>query len=147
MYAVQSSCGHGGGCSLLRLWNPGRSTPMERETEHVFTFNGLFYQPEKEYSTGRHKGPKPVGFFLRLIAELTRGVEPGQVTSASTGRPNVFRFDVGGKRPYSILWWSGHGATIDVEIPLPANCKTAGWWALSLTGGQMASYRPFCRVP
>lgn len=126
VYAVQSfHAAMAGGARFCVFGTLVDRLQWKEKTEHVFTFNGLFYHPEKEYSTGRHKGPKPVAFSVRLIAELTRGVEPGQVTSGNTGRPNVFRFDVRGKRPYSIVWWSGHGATIDVEIPLPVNCKTA----------------------
>lgn len=96
------------------------------QSEHRFALNGLFFNPEKRYSAGQRKeGAKRVAFTMRLIAELTKDVTPEQIKRIATTPRDISRIEVTGKRPYSVLWWSGSGTTIEVQVPVAADAKAA----------------------
>jgi len=90
---------------------------MGTPTLHRFNLNGLFYNESKTYTDGAHTGPKAVAFTLRLLLHLTEGLDPADIASVPSGVDDVTRFDVGGPRPHTVLWWTGASgsASIDVE--------------------------------
>ncbi len=116
-----------------------RPTWQGKPALHKFNLNGLFYNPDKGYSDGKHQGPKPVAFVLWAIGHLLDAIQPVTVEAIETGIADLVRYEADGAMAHTVLWWSGNGSpTIGVDAPKDA--KQVRVW--SLTPNKNAKWPP-----
>ena len=71
---------------------------------HKYALNGLFYNPFKQYSDGKHEGPKLSAFALRLLVEMTTGLKSADISLRTTEDDPIRRVELSGANPSIALW-------------------------------------------
>ena len=107
-----------------------RATWQGKPALHKFNLNGLFYNPDKAYSDGKHQGAKPVAHAVWAIGHLLDATQPVTIEAVETGIADLVRYEVDGEMAHTLLWWSGNGSPT-VGVDAPKDAKQVRVWSLT----------------